>query len=1062
MRIDCYFGRVILILAFCTLPVTAQNFQVRHFTERDGLTSSAVRCIFKDSQGLIWIGTDAALCTYDGSSFTVVKTPENKTLDKIWSIDEDKNGNLWFGSNLDGIYLYNGYSYKRITTDNGLSTNQIRYLYYSKRFDLIAACSDQGAQIIRGDSVIRSPKWMGSADQPLTLTKAADAEDYIYFTSIGQINPTRYYPDQNRFVNVNDKGSRYPEAAVSVWISSGGDTVFGEYPSGVTIINPKGKIRNPSPGQVFYVDEDRQGNFWMASWSYKNRDLIPGVFRYDGKDFVNYKDQLGIRDRSIWTVYCDREQDVNWIGTENDGLYWFRTSEISESGPAELGLEELSINQLYVDSRDNLWVSDNLDLIRISPDGRKYRMEKTPMIQAYQDYWKETRRNIYVATDSVQKKLRTLPAGKFSDFSKNTPFEFGKVIEDADGTIFFSNRFGLFSLKDQKTDYHGPTGSEGTFRFGGRDTMVFAGWGPTLINPCLSNQSANLTGDGPVNTSIEGAGFIQFNKRGDPRNINRIVSHNGCLWFASWTTGLWMSRGMRLVHFNESDPSIDNNIADLGFDKQGHLIFASGRGEICIAEVRGDSINILWRINSSDGIRGSTLNWIRIGPDDHLWAGTNLGLNCIDLQALFDKKQTVIRFFDNENGYNGQGSLRAAMDSRGILYVAGENSLIRVNTSGLLATPDHKGKVILRELKLNGEAMPDRKLREINKANTLAKIVRINPKQSDFIFGFDNLNYINSGKDLYRYKLGGYDERWSEWSQSRQAVYTNLPNGNYLLIVESYNISTLVGAEPLSVKFVVPPSFWQRWYNQVLAFMFIVGMIFIATIRIVDQKRLRQISQVEMKRKVLELEMKALQNQMNPHFVYNTLSGIQHSILEQNTEEAMGYISDFSKVMRISLENASSTFILLSREIEFLNSYLRLEQMRFPGLFDFQIGNLTEPSANTISIPSMVIQPFAENSIRHGFRNLKRKGLLTIGFEMIESEVIKCTITDNGNGRVFNPSRSTQQPQSDRVHSTAITAMRIQLFNQPGEYEKYKVIYTDLSDTDGPCGLRVELILPVK
>jgi ligand-binding sensor domain-containing protein len=1054
--------QIILLCAIFGVTLTAQDLQVRHFTEKDGLPSSHILSIFKDSHGLLWIGTDAALCTYNGYEFSVLTTREGKTIDNIWSIAEDKKGNLWFGSNGNGIYRYDGHEFFRFTTDNGLSDNNVRFLYYSARFDLIAACSYQGANIIRGDSVVRSPEFMGTADHTFTLTKALDGDDFILFTALGWINPTRYYPAQNKFVCINDKGVRYPNAAVFVYITSGGDTVFSEYPRGIRILARSGMIREPSIGQVFNMDEDKHGNLWMASWSFKNRDLTDGVFRYDGQKFVNFKEQLGIKDKSIWTVMCDRDQDHVWVGTETEGLFWFRSSEISQKGPLDLGLEELHINHLYIDSGDTLWISDQRELLRQDPGGQVTRVEKRPMILAFQEYWKEPRRNVFVTIDSIQRALRTMPVSKFAGFEREIPFEFGNILEVPGQGIYFSNRFGLFSTRNGRTEYHGSEGSEGVFNFISPDTIVLAGLGQSVINPRFRNKSANITiNQKPDNTYMSKAsGFIQFDKKGNPQNINTLDKRDGSLWYSSWTSGLWRSEGLRLVNLNKSDSTINKNIADLCFDRLGHLIFASRKGDVSIAKITGENLETLWRIMGTDGLLGNTVNWLQVSPDNHLWVGTNLGLNCINLNKLYDTGKTEIRIFDKEEGYTGQGSASSAIDSKGILFVAGENSLIRVNTARLLSDTVKQRKVVLRGVKINGSSVSDQMVRDLNHGTLLNDLVRVQSDQSDFVFYFDVLNYFDSGKDLFRYKLEGHSEQWSEWSIAREAVFTNLPHGRYHLQVESRNQSTLVNAEPLSVEVMIPPAFWHRWYNRVLAFLLLVGLIFFITIKIVDKRRLEQISRVEMKRKVLELEMKALQNQMNPHFVYNSLSGIQHSILEQNTEEALGYISDFSKVMRISLENASSTFIPLVKEIEFLNSYLRLEQMRFSGLFDYQIINRSENQTVAISIPSMMIQPFAENSIRHGFAKLQRKGVLTIEFELIQPETIKCTITDNGRGRANAAKLRPIKDKPERVHSTGITEMRIQLFNQPGEPEKFKIIYTDLAGPEGPSGLKVELILP--
>ena len=208
--------------------------------------------------------------------------------------------------------------------------------------------------------------------------------------------------------------------------------------------------------------------------------------------------------------------------------------------------------------------------------------------------------------------------------------------------------------------------------------------------------------------------------------------------------------------------------------------------------------------------------------------------------------------------------------------------------------------------------------------------------------------------------------------------------------------------------------------------------------------------------------MQALQAQMNPHFIFNCVNGIQYYVLANKMDEVLTYLSDFSKVVRESLENATLRTISLEQEIEFLNSYLRLEKMRFPDKFDYTIDCIDMENDGLILIPPMLVQPYAENSIRHGFGQLMRKGHLSIVFEKLGENLLKCTISDNGIGRVQAKIRGGTSPINDRPHSTRITESRIQLFNSPGSPTEYKTGYTDLTEKGNPCGLLVELYLPLE
>jgi LytS/YehU family sensor histidine kinase len=321
------------------------------------------------------------------------------------------------------------------------------------------------------------------------------------------------------------------------------------------------------------------------------------------------------------------------------------------------------------------------------------------------------------------------------------------------------------------------------------------------------------------------------------------------------------------------------------------------------------------------------------------------------------------------------------------------------------------------------------------------------------------LNYRNAGKDRFRYQLKGFDKDWSNWSDGRKAVYTNLPSGNYTLIVEAYNLQSLAKSTPAQFKFRIRNPWWGIWYLN----LSLVTLILIAAIgltrKLISSKKQKQIRKTEIEKKIVQLEMQALQAQMNPHFIFNSINGIQSFVLANKMDEVLAYLGDFSNVVRSSLENATVHMVPLAQEIEFLHSYLRLEQMRFTDKFDYEIKNTNNGDVSSIHLPPMIIQPFAENAIRHGFMKLKEKGFLSIIFEVIENNILKCTVTDNGIGRKMTQVEKSFS-ENDRLHSGKITDARIHLFNSSSEPHKYKIVYVDLKNKNEFCGLKVELYLP--
>ncbi|SKB39738.1 TPR repeat-containing protein [Sphingobacterium nematocida] len=203
----------------------------------------------------------------------------------------------------------------------------------------------------------------------------------------------------------------------------------------------------------------------------------------------------------------------------------------------------------------------------------------------------------------------------------------------------------------------------------------------------------------------------------------------------------------------------------------------------------------------------------------------------------------------------------------------------------------------------------------------------------------------------------------------------------------------------------------------------------------------------------LKLEHKLLQTQLNPHFVFNSIANLQGLIATGDTSQSVLYLSSFSQLLRDILEQSRKDFIGLDEEIESLENYLHLQQMRYPNLFDYQIAIDKHLDLEEIVIPPMLLQPFVENAIEHGFRNLTYKGKLNIQFELTE-KALSITIDDNGNG-MSNP-----KPKGQKKKSLAyeILKERLQLLYRFSNQEAYFEVTE--KNVLGEKGVKVKISIP--
>ena len=324
---------------------------------------------------------------------------------------------------------------------------------------------------------------------------------------------------------------------------------------------------------------------------------------------------------------------------------------------------------------------------------------------------------------------------------------------------------------------------------------------------------------------------------------------------------------------------------------------------------------------------------------------------------------------------------------------------------------------------------------------------------------FAGISYRSVGGITYRYRLLGLD---SAWRTTKEAFleYPTLPSGNYAFQLQATN-KFGVSSALLTLPFGVDTPFWQTtwFYGLLLAAFLSLTWLFIS-LRVAHIRK-RENEKERLSQRMMEMEHTALQAQMNPHFIFNCLNSIQQYIFDQDIFAANKYISGFAKLIRATLQNSSKPFISLPDEISYLSGYLSLEKLRFKEKMDYSIEVDQEINDETYIIPPMLIQPYVENSMRHGLRHkAEGKGFITIKFRKAGDRLF-VTVEDNGIGRKKAGSFKTREHIEYQSKGMSLTADRIRMMN--AKYNDSILIdVIDLEDDTGrSTGTRVIMELPL-
>jgi LytS/YehU family sensor histidine kinase len=200
---------------------------------------------------------------------------------------------------------------------------------------------------------------------------------------------------------------------------------------------------------------------------------------------------------------------------------------------------------------------------------------------------------------------------------------------------------------------------------------------------------------------------------------------------------------------------------------------------------------------------------------------------------------------------------------------------------------------------------------------------------------------------------------------------------------------------------------------------------------------------------------------MNPHFIFNVINSIQNFMLDNDVDTALTYLSDFAKLIRLTLDNVSKKQVTLDDELNYIKYYISLEQMRFDKEFRTEIILPDDWEGGKIMIPSMILQPYVENCIKHAFLFKKEDAKIKLEFIISEDNVLKCIIEDNGIGR-----EKARELNKNRKHKTSkgtfIANERLALLNQTSQRKEYRAEIIDLYDENRlAIGTRVEVYIPI-
>lgn len=312
--------------------------------------------------------------------------------------------------------------------------------------------------------------------------------------------------------------------------------------------------------------------------------------------------------------------------------------------------------------------------------------------------------------------------------------------------------------------------------------------------------------------------------------------------------------------------------------------------------------------------------------------------------------------------------------------------------------------------------------------------ITLKPGSQQLTFHFDVANNLRSHgatRILYRIKQLEND-RWNETNlRFPIANYLSLPSGKFTFEAYAINEDGILSEESISIPIEVLSPFWKQMWFMLVSFVVLTSLIILFVylrMQSVNRRNREKLEQQNQAQSLRIAQLTSIRAQMNPHFIFNTMSLIQGKVLNGLKEEANDQIQYFSSLLRQILNFSGKETILLNDEIEVLQKYLLIEKSRFDGELDYNITINQAAQHEMIRIPSLLTQPFVENALRHGLMHKIGEKVLKIDFSLRDDTLI-ITIKDNGIGRKASGEFNKTRRKEHQSFAVEANQKRIDLLN---------------------------------
>ncbi len=797
----------ILVLFIFIIPCTllAANFSFRHYRAEDGLTFNTVRCIIQDRRGFIWLGTEDGLNRFDGYAFKGFHSDKNKInslgSNYISSLLEDSKGNIWIGTD-EGVFIFNP------TTDKfSHFQNKVRGVSISSTVNNIV--EDKSGNLwfaTYGQGIFSYNLSTGVLEQYRWINNSKSSPNYDFINYI--------YVDRNNQVWAAPKTPRNPLIA------------FDRKKNCFCLFDLKKNGQAQTDFSIYKIFEDSQHQLWLGTWN-------KGICKLDKKTKNVTQYLTPEKTGGILHIHEISEYSRNLllIGSD-DGLSLFNTKTLnhhlftsSEIDPS--ALSDKFIYPIFKDHEGGLWVGTYFGGVNyVSPNSGLFeRYTHSRYVNSVNGniigrFTEDKKGNIWIASDDGGLNKLNPETGQFSAYMPH-PGKNGISYHNVHALCWDDEKLWIGTYSGGLNVLNTKTGQFKLYNSVEGDPTTLDGGSNYAIYKDRSNRMWVTSMSGVNLYNRQADNFIRV-KYFNATTIAITEDAKGFLWFATQGKGLFRfnPKDKRWTNYTSKQNSRQslpsNQLNCLLADHKGRLWFGSSSG-LCRYDYSNDRFIPITLNAPSNSICSI------IEDQDMLWITTAKGL------VRYDTRNGSCQVFTRSDGLLSDQFIANSgfKSSAGKIYIGTASGFNAFCPKNLVANK-YVPKVAITNLEIFNKEVEVGPKSALTQSIGFVKQIDLSYKQNVFSLSYVALSYTTPEKNMYAYKLEGFDKDWNYVNRQHKATYTNLPAGEYVFRVKASNNDGLWNEQGASIKVVIHPPFWLTiWFKFIYAGLLIAGLIFL-------------------------------------------------------------------------------------------------------------------------------------------------------------------------------------------------------------------------------------------